>query len=138
MRALHVDFASATPIWSQIEDGLRRLIASSALPAGGAVPSVRELARDLRVNPATVAKAYQRLADAGVLTVKRGEGTFVADAPPAMARGERTRVLRDGANRYAVLAASIGAAPGDAQDELAQAWKRLGNGAGAGGGREGR
>lgn len=138
MRALHVDFASATPIWSQIEDGLRRLIASSALPAGGAVPSVRELARDLRVNPATVAKAYQRLADAGVLTVRRGEGTFVADAPPAMARGERTRVLRDGANRYAMLAASIGAASGDAQDELAAAWKRLGNGAGAGGGREGR
>ena len=138
MRALHVDFASATPIWSQLEDGLRRLIASSALPAGGSVPSVRELARDLRVNPATVAKAYQRLADAGVLTVRRGEGTFVADAPPAMARGERTRVLRDGANRYAVLAASIGAAPGDAQDELAQAWKRLGNGAEAGGGREGR
>lgn len=132
MRALHVDFASATPIWSQIEDGLRRLIASSALPAGGAVPSVRELARDLRVNPATVAKAYQRLAEAGVLTVKRGEGTFVADAPPAMARAERGRVLKEGATRYAALAASVGATSDDAAGELASAWKRLGNGAGGG------
>jgi DNA-binding transcriptional regulator YhcF (GntR family) len=41
MRALHVDFSSATPIWSQIEEGLRRLIASAALSPGGAIPSVR-------------------------------------------------------------------------------------------------
>ena len=130
MRALHVDFASATPIWSQIEEGIRRLIASAALPPGGAVPSVRELARDLRVNPATVAKAYQRLAEAGVLAVRRGEGTFVADEPPAMARAERTRVLKDGATRYAALASSLGATSDDATGELAAAWKKLGNGAG--------
>jgi GntR family transcriptional regulator len=128
MRALHVDFSAATPIWSQIEEGLRRLIASAALTPGSAVPSVRELARDLRVNPATVAKAYQRLAEAGVLAVKRGEGTFVADAPPAMARAERGRVLKEGANRYAALAASLGATSEDAAGELSAAWRRLGNG----------
>jgi GntR family transcriptional regulator len=128
MRALHVDFASATPIWSQIEEGLRRLIASAALAPGSAVPSVRELARDLRINPATVAKAYQRLADAGVLAVRRGEGTFVADAPPAMARAEKGRVLKEGATRYAALAASLGVTADDASGELAAAWKRMGNG----------
>ncbi len=128
-RHLHVDFASATPIWSQIEEGIRRLVGSSALAPGGPVPSVRELAKDLRVNPATVAKAYQRLADAGLLTVRRGEGTFVAAEPPAMARSERGRVLKEGANRYASLAASLGATSGDAESELAAAWKRLGNGA---------
>ena len=128
MRAIHLDFASATPIWSQIEDSLRRLVASSALSPGGPVPSVRDLAKDLRVNPATVAKAYQSLAEAGVLTVRRGEGTYVSDTPPSMGRAERGRVLREGASRYAALAASIGASAGDAAEELSAAWRKLGDG----------
>lgn len=76
-RTLRVDPSDSTPIWSQIEEGVRRLVASGALAAGAAVPSVRELARELRVNPATVAKAYQRLCEAELLVVRRGEGTFV-------------------------------------------------------------
>jgi len=129
MRALHVNPSDATPIWSQIEEGLRRLVASGALPPGGAVPSVRELAKELRVNPATVAKAYQRLADAGVLAVRRGEGTYVADSPPALPRGERNRALREGAARYASLAVTIGASREEATSELLSAWKRFGDGA---------
>ncbi len=130
MRALHVDFASPTPIWSQIEQGVRRLVASAVLPAGGPVPSVRDLARDLRVNPATVAKAYQRLADAGLLAVRRGEGTFVAEVPPTVARAERERVLREAAAAYAALAASLGGGAEEAARELASAFRRLGNGKG--------
>ena len=103
---IRIDPADATPIWSQIEESLRRLVASGALKPGAAVPSVRDLARELNVNPATVAKAYQRLTDAGVLAVRRGEGTYVADAPPAMSRAERTRILRDAAVRYASVAAA--------------------------------
>src|ERR1700758_1951367 len=108
MRALHVAPADSTPIWSQIEEGVRRLVASGALAPGGPVPSVRELARDLAVNPATVAKAYQRLTDAGVLTVRRGEGTYVASSPPTLGKGERTKLLKEGATRYASLAVTIG------------------------------
>ncbi len=128
-RALRVDPTSSTPIWSQIEEGVRRLVASGALPLGGPVPSVRDLARELRVNPATVAKAYQRLADAGILTVRRGEGTFVAETAPAMNRTERSRTLRDGATRYASLAATIGATPDEASEELRTAWRLFGHGA---------
>ena len=129
MRFLRVDPADSTPIWSQIESGIRRLVASGALRAGGALPSVRDLARDLSVNPATVAKAYQRLTDAGVLAVKRGEGTFVAEAPPMMARGERAKTLREGASRYASLAVTIGADAEEATRELSAAWKQFGDGA---------
>ncbi len=125
MRALHIDFASAMPIWSQIEEGMRRLVASSALAPGRPVPSVRDLAKDLRVNPATVVKAYQRLADAGILTVRRGDGTYVADAPPVLARGERERSLREGASRYAALALSLGANETDAAGHLSAAWRTL-------------
>jgi GntR family transcriptional regulator len=128
-RVLHVDPASSTPIWSQIEEGVRRLVASGALPLGGPVPSVRDLARELRVNPATVAKAYHRLAEAGILTVRRGEGTFVSETAPAMGRTERSRTLRDGATRYASLAATIGATQEEASEELRTAWRLFGLGA---------
>lgn len=123
---IRIDPADATPIWSQIEESLRRLVASGALKPGAAVPSVRDLARDLNVNPATVAKAYQRLTDAGVFAVRRGEGTYVADAPPAMSRAERARILKDAAVRYASLAATLGADEKEAADALAAAWKKGG------------
>jgi len=119
-----IDPSDATPIWSQIEEGLRRLVASGALKPGAMVPSVRDLARELRINPATVAKAYQRLSDAGVLTVRRGDGTYVADKPPAMGRGERARVLREAAVRYASLAATLGVTEAEAIEALSAAWKK--------------
>ncbi len=125
MRALRIDPTDAVPIWSQIEDGLRRLVATGALSAGQAVPSVRDLARDLSVNPATVAKAYQRLCDAGVLAVRRGDGTYVADAPPTLSRGERARQLRTGAARYARLAATAGAGVEEASAELTAAFAEI-------------
>lgn len=126
-RHLHIDPKDAVPIWKQIEEGYRRLVASSALGAGAAVPSVRELAKELGVNPATVARAYQRLADEGVFAVKRGEGTFVAEAPPTLRKAERADALQDGALRYASLAVTLGAArpecvaaAGDAYDRLTE------------------
>jgi len=121
-RALRVDPSDAIPIWKQIEDGLRRLIASTALPPGGTVPSVREMARALRVNPATVARAYQRLSEAGLLTVRRGEGTFVAAAPPAMRAAEREREISAAAGRYVAVARTIGASREEAQDGVDRAW----------------
>lgn len=129
MRALHVDPTDSTPIWSQVEEGIRRLVASGAILPGAAVPSVRDLARELSINPATVAKAYQRLAESGVLTVRRGEGTYVSDAPPALPRGERARVLKNGATRYASLAVTVGAGADEATHELRSAWKQFRNGA---------
>jgi GntR family transcriptional regulator len=124
MAALRIDPSSATPIWSQIEDGVRRLVASGALKPGAAVPSVRDLAKDLRINPATAAKAYRRLTDAGVLTVRRGDGTYVADTPPAMSRAERGKILKDAASRYANLASTLGVTKEEAEDALRAAWKK--------------
>jgi DNA-binding transcriptional regulator YhcF (GntR family) len=124
-RLLRIDPALAIPIWSQIEEGMRRLVASGALRPGAAVPSVRDVARDLRVNPATVSKAYQRLTDQGVLEVRRGEGTFVASSPPALGRAERRHLLRDGALQYASLGLTLGAGREDALEELRAAWSDL-------------
>ena len=113
------------PIWRQIEEGVRRMIALGALQPGAAVPSVRDLARDLRVNPNTVARAYQRLTEGGVLSVKRGEGTYVADFPSQPKKAERSEVLRDAATRYASTAIAVSAAVGDAVEELESAFERV-------------
>jgi GntR family transcriptional regulator len=117
-RGLSVDPSDAVPLWKQIEENVRRLVASAALKPGAAVPSVRDLARELSINPATVAKGYQRLVDAGILSVKRGEGTFVAEKPPAPTRGERDKELEGAAMRYASLAVTLGAPSDEALEHV--------------------
>lgn len=117
--------ADPAPIWRQIEEGVRRLIALGALTPGSPVPSMRDLARDLRVNPNTVQRAYTRLIEGGVLMVRRGEGTYVAEAPAQPKKAERHEALRDGASRYASTAIAIGADVEDAVDELQTAFERI-------------
>src|SRR5438105_12430269 len=104
-----INNADPAPIWKQIEEGMRRLIALGALKPEGPVPSVRDLARDLRVNPNTVARAYQRLTEAGVLAVKRGEGTFVADQPSQPRKSEKDEMSRHAARRFVSAAIAAGA-----------------------------
>ena len=128
---LDIDPAAAAPIWRQIEDGMRRLVAAGRLPAGTVVPSVRELAKVLRVNPATVSKAYRRLTDAGLLTVRRGEGTFVAELSTAALAGLQRRLLADGAAAFIRVAASVGADRDEAVQALEEGWQ---SGAEGGGG----
>lgn len=119
---IRVDPTLPTPIWSQIEETVRYLVASGALAPGALVPSVRDLAREQRINPNTVAKAYQRLVEAGVLETRRGEGTFVAERPPQMPAAERARVLREGATRLAALAVNLGASRTETTAALQAAW----------------
>jgi GntR family transcriptional regulator len=122
---LDIDPAAAAPIWRQIEDGMRRLVASGALPVGTAVPSVRELARELRVNPATVSKAYQRLTADGALEVRRGEGTFVAERSAETMADERERLLAVEATRFVDAARSMGVTEGDAEAAISGAWREI-------------
>jgi GntR family transcriptional regulator len=122
---LDIDPAAAAPIWRQIEDGVRRLVASGSLPPGAAVPSVRELARSLRVNPATVSKAYQLLSDAGLLVVRRGEGTFVAELESGARAAERARLLAEGATRLVAVARSMGATKTETNRAVDAAWREF-------------
>ena len=119
---IRIDPTLPTPIWSQIEEAVRHLVASGALRPGDALPSVRDLARDQRINPNTVAKAYQRLVEAGIVETRRGEGTFVAEHPPAMPAGEKARLLREGATRFSSLAVNLGATQAEAVATVQAAW----------------
>lgn len=123
-RFLDVDPTSAVPIWRQIEDGMRRLVASGRLAPGSVVPSVRELAKALRVNPATVSKAYRQLTEAGLLAVRRGEGTFVAELDSDELATERRLLLHDGAATFIRVAASVGASREEATGAVRESWER--------------
>jgi GntR family transcriptional regulator len=120
-----INAADPAPIWKQIEEGMRRLIALGALKAGAPVPSVRDLARDLRVNPNTVARAYQRLTEGGVLAVRRGEGTFVADQPAQPRKSEKQDMLRDAATRFVSAAVAAGAELTEAVEAVEAAYEKL-------------
>lgn len=95
MAVIHIDARDSTPIYAQIERALRAAIAAGRLTAGDQLPTVRELAVDLRVNANTVARVYSDLERQGVLETRRGVGSFVS-ASPARARppGEHQRRLR--------------------------------------------
>ena len=104
MAVIAIDSRDARPIYAQIEHALRAAIATGRLRTGDRLPTVRELAVDLRVNANTVARVYTDLERAGVLETRRGVGSFVAVSAERARTGERksrelaafaTRVLAD-------------------------------------------
>ena len=80
---LALNYRDSQPIYSQIRDGLRRLIVKGALSPGEKLPAVRDMAMDLAVNPNAIARAYTELEREGLIRTVPGEGCFtcVSDAP---------------------------------------------------------
>src|SRR6185295_2855035 len=93
MGIVSIDTRDATPIYAQLERGLRAAIASGRLQPGDQLPTVRQLAVDLKVNANTVARVYAELERAGVLETRRGVGSFIS-ATPAQARPPREHERR--------------------------------------------
>jgi DNA-binding transcriptional regulator YhcF (GntR family) len=92
---IHVTPNDGVPVYKQILNQVKYLVASGILTPGAELPPIRALAEQLLINPNTVARAYRELEHAGVI-VKRGTvGTFVSDNPSPFARRERLRVLRE-------------------------------------------
>ncbi|MEM8964192.1 MAG: GntR family transcriptional regulator [Acidobacteriota bacterium] len=120
---IHIDPSHPIPLWKQIEDGMRQLILSGVLAPDAPLPSIRELARELRVNPLTVSKAYQRLADHKLVASRRGEGTFVAPEPPRPTADEQTRRLDAAATRYVGEARTAGAELEEGLAAVRKVWK---------------
>lgn len=113
---LTVDPSDPTPLYAQLDRGIRAAIASGKLKVGDRLPTVRQLAVDLRINANTVARVYAELERAGVLATQRGIGTFVrqAPAPPsASSKRDRERELRPLVDRLLADAAAIGITPAD-------------------------
>jgi GntR family transcriptional regulator len=100
-----IDPRSPTPLYEQIAARVRVAVAAGELGPGDTLPSVRSLARDLRVNPATVVQAYRDLALDGFVEMRHGQGTFIQDVPTFLRDEERVahaeklvrKMLQDGA-----------------------------------------
>ena len=109
MAMLSIDPRDATPIYAQVERGLRAAIATGRLRPGDQLPTVRQMAVDLQVNANTIARVYAELERAGVVETKRGVGSFVS-ATPARAHPprERDRRLRGFATRVLADAEAAG------------------------------
>ena len=88
-------FNSERPIFAQIEELLVEQVMDGRLASGDRLPSARELAASLEVNPNTAARALQELADSGLARCERGTGYFVADKGPSLARTERKKLFFD-------------------------------------------
>jgi GntR family transcriptional regulator len=109
MLTVALDARDATPIYAQLERGLRAAIATGRLRPGDQLPTVRQLAVELRVNANTVARVYSELERAGVLETRRGVGSFVRAMPEQARPGrEHERSLRAFATRVLADASAAG------------------------------
>jgi len=109
MLHFQIDPHSGVPVYRQVMDQVRYYVASGILKAGDQLPSIRELAHALAVNPTTVVKAYNELQHLGTIELKQGKGAFVAAEAEGMSQREREAELRRLAGQWAVEATQMGA-----------------------------
>jgi len=95
MPPLHISPHDGVPIYLQIVNQVKYLVASGRLAAGEELPPIRTLAEQLVINPNTVARAYRELEIAGVVTKRRTAGTYVSDAASPLARRERLKIITE-------------------------------------------
>lgn len=92
---IHITPADGVPIYLQIVNQVKYLVASGRLSPGEELPPIRVLAERLVINPNTVARAYRDLEQAGVVEKRRTAGTYVSDQKSPLARRERIRLLTE-------------------------------------------
>jgi GntR family transcriptional regulator len=111
MRMLHfqIDPHSGIPVYRQMMDQVKYYVAAGTLRAGDQLPSIRELAQSLAVNPTTVVKAYSELEHEQVIEMRHGKGAFVSAAARSMSASEREKALRRLARQLAIEARQMGA-----------------------------
>jgi GntR family transcriptional regulator len=90
---IHISTQDGVPVYVQIVNQVKYLVAAGRLAAGDELPSVRALAEQLVINPNTVARAYLELERAGLIVKKHGSGTYVSEAGSPLARKERMKIL---------------------------------------------
>jgi GntR family transcriptional regulator len=104
-----IDVRAGMPVYRQILDQIKYYVASGILKPGDRLPSIRELAQTLAVNPTTVVRVYADLEHEGVIEMQHGRGAFVTARSFRMSTAQRDRKIRELARRLVVEAAQMGA-----------------------------
>ncbi|MGC4377962.1 GntR family transcriptional regulator [Fictibacillus sp. Mic-4] len=105
---LNLDPRSSTPIWEQVVHQIKELILKEVLLPEDKLPSVRELASNLLINPNTVSKAYQELERQGIIETLRGKGTFVAANITPKADEKKAEAIRQSLKQLIIEAQYLG------------------------------
>ena len=114
----HLDSHSGVPIYRQIIDQVQAGIASGSLAPGDQLPTVRQVAVDLAVNPNTVVRAYRELEIRGVLETQQGMGTFIGHQEVQPDEVERRRQLSQLVGEFVARAGSAGFTVQELQEQL--------------------
>lgn len=118
---ISIDAADARPIYVQIMDEVRRAVVLGTVKPDDPLPSVRQLAGELKVNPNTVQQAYRELERDGLVYVRRGQGTFVAEEGAVQTDRERKELARMVADRALREAYRNGVSSGDLVEAIQEA-----------------
>lgn len=125
---IELDFHSGTPIYIQITEQIRDLVARGELKVGEQLPTVRQLATDLRINFNTVARAYRMLDEARLISTQQGRGTYIWEVPDEETTSRLRRESLQGlAERFLAQAKKMGYTPEETYREVylqLQAWRR--------------
>jgi GntR family transcriptional regulator len=105
---IHISASDGVPIYLQIVNQVKYLVASGRLVAGEELPPIRVLAEKLLVNPNTVARAYRELEASGVVEKRRTAGTFVSEAGSPLARRERLKIVTERVDALLAEARQLG------------------------------
>ena len=124
---IKLDFRSGEPIYAQIVEQIRQKVANGELKQGDQLPTVRQLATELRVNFNTVARAYRLLDEAGLISTQHGRGTYIWEEPSEqVTRHLRQQGLEGLTRHYLAEAARRGYSPDEVVEAFEQwmaAWK---------------
>ena len=113
-----IDSKSGVPIYDQIATQIKEQILDGSLPEGEALPSIRSLAKDLRISVITTKRAYADLESQGFIDTVQGKGSFVAGGNLELLREERLRQVEDYLQRAIDAARSAGLAPADVHEMI--------------------
>jgi GntR family transcriptional regulator len=106
--AFRLDAHSGVPVYRQLIDQVQAAIASGALSVGVQLPTVRQVAVDLAINPNTVLRAYREMEIRGLLDTEQGTGTFISDRKVEYSKDERERILAQLAGEFVSRAGAAG------------------------------
>jgi GntR family transcriptional regulator len=118
--------SNGIPIYVQIREQVLRAIGSGALRPGEQLPTMRQLAVDLKVDLNTVRHAYDELEETGAIVVLRARGTYVAERPPSVDRARQAKKVQALAHQVMALATAAGIDPAEVAEEMLQLARRAG------------
>ncbi len=122
---LRVDHQSGEPIYRQIVEQVKYKVASGQFKAAEKLPNIREMAKDLKINPRTVVKAYEELQSAGPVVRRQGQGVFITESQAALPAKVRHKAIADLAGRLPSEASRMGAGGEEVQAILKEVWESM-------------